>query len=241
MTYLEFHLAFLMPPIVALAMVQRTPMGGIGTAGALKWIAVVCGIAFLYTTPWDNYLVYRGVWDYGPERVIGTIGYVPIEEYMFFILQPILTGLWYCLVRGLGYFPAANSHPDWFRSAYVGFWLLISIVGFVLLFDGNDSTLYMGLILAWCGPVLAGMSFLCANRFWRRGGELLMAISVPTVYLWVADRMAISWGIWDIADQYSLPFEPFGLPIEEAVFFLVTNLLVVQALIMFFPPNDLQP
>jgi len=27
-------------------------------------------------------------------RVVGTIGYVPVEEYLFFLLQPILTGLW---------------------------------------------------------------------------------------------------------------------------------------------------
>jgi len=26
--------------------------------------------------------------------VVGTIGYVPVEEYLFFLLQPILTGFW---------------------------------------------------------------------------------------------------------------------------------------------------
>jgi lycopene beta-cyclase len=42
--------------------------------------------------------VWRGVWGYGADRVIGTIGYVPVEEYLFFILQPLLTGLWLYLV-----------------------------------------------------------------------------------------------------------------------------------------------
>jgi lycopene cyclase domain len=56
-------------------------------------IPIVCLIAFTYTTPWDNYLVAQEVWWYGANRVVGTIGYVPVEEYMFFVLQPILTGL----------------------------------------------------------------------------------------------------------------------------------------------------
>ena len=51
-------------------------------------------IALIYTTPWDNYLVYKKVWDYGKDRILFTIFYVPFEEYCFFILQPLLiTGI----------------------------------------------------------------------------------------------------------------------------------------------------
>lgn len=56
-------------------------------------------IALIYTTPWDNYLVASGVWFYDPARVWNIIlGWVPLEEYIFFILQTILTGL---IVAGL--------------------------------------------------------------------------------------------------------------------------------------------
>ena len=56
-------------------------------------------IALLYTTPWDNYLVATGVWWYDPSLVTGVVlGWVPIEEYTFFILQPILVGVWLVLL-----------------------------------------------------------------------------------------------------------------------------------------------
>ena len=41
------------------------------------------------------HLVATQVWWYDPQLVTGLlIGWVPIEEYLFFILQPLLTGLW---------------------------------------------------------------------------------------------------------------------------------------------------
>jgi lycopene beta-cyclase len=53
-------------------------------------------IALTYTTPWDNYLVATGVWYYNPDLVTGiVIGYVPIEEYTFFVVETILAGLWW--------------------------------------------------------------------------------------------------------------------------------------------------
>jgi lycopene beta-cyclase len=65
-----------------------------------------------------------------------------------------------------------------------------------------------------------------------------LGILVPTLYLWFADTVAIRLGIWDIAERYTYGPRPLGLPIEEAVFFLVTNILVVQGLVLFlYPPS----
>ncbi|MEM1042078.1 MAG: lycopene cyclase domain-containing protein [Bacteroidota bacterium] len=238
MTYLAFHAAFILPPISALIVLQRKPMGGIGAKRAWGWIALVALIAFIYTTAWDNYLVYRGVWYYGEDRVLATIGYVPIEEYMFFLLQPVLTGLWLMIVHA----QISDSHAESsssIRPLLVAFWSAVSLAGVAMLF--GTRTLYMGLILAWAGPVLAGMAWLSAPVFWRHRRAWIVGIAVPTVYLWIADRFAISNGIWDISNTYSLDFDPLGLPIEEAVFFLVTNILVVQGLLMFIAsqPGDL--
>jgi lycopene cyclase domain-containing protein len=58
----------------------------------------------------------------------------------------------------------------------------------------------------------------------------LIGTLVPTLYLWVIDRIAIGNGIWRISDAYTTGIQLFGLPIEEATFFLVTNLLVVQGI-----------
>ena len=61
------------------------------------WLALLAHViaAVVWTTPWDNYLVATGVWYYDPRLVTGiTLGWVPIEEYTFFVVQTLITGLW---------------------------------------------------------------------------------------------------------------------------------------------------
>lgn len=62
-----------------------------------RWVlalAATCVLAVAYTTPWDNLLVASNVWSYPPERVMGIVwGYVPIEEYSFFVLETIFVAL----------------------------------------------------------------------------------------------------------------------------------------------------
>ena len=233
MTYAAFHLVFILPPIAGLAVAyarQRPPEPHrVGVA----WIAGIALIAFVYTIPWDNYLVYREVWSYGADRVLAVIGYVPIEEYAFFVLQPILTGLWLMVVRSSRLVPEDPvASPGRVRVGMTVFWLAITVIG-VALWAAGGHALYLGLILAWCGPILTGMAWIGGDRFWAQRRLWLVAVGIPTVYLWVADRTAIDLGIWDIADATSLGWDPLGLPIEEAVFFLVTNIMVVQGLLLF--------
>jgi lycopene cyclase domain-containing protein len=57
-------------------------------------LAGISLVAMLYTAPWDNLIVMLGVWSYGPHRILGVVlGHVPLEEYIFYVLQVILTGL----------------------------------------------------------------------------------------------------------------------------------------------------
>lgn len=62
-----------------------------------------------------------------------------------------------------------------------------------------------------------------------------LAVAVPTVYLWIANRIAIAAGLWELSPSFTtgIAIPVLGLPIEEAVFFLVTNLLVVQRIVLF--------
>jgi len=102
MTYFGFLLRFLVPPIVILALLawrdhaqgRRLPQS---LTGFPAWIVLGAHVvvAVVYTTPWDNYLVANRIWWYDPDLVTGlTLGWVPIEEYTFFVLQTLLTGLW---------------------------------------------------------------------------------------------------------------------------------------------------
>jgi lycopene beta-cyclase len=230
MSYFTFHLIFIIPPILILALLQR-PFANIGGYRAQLALPLIALMALIYTTPWDNYLVFREVWGYGANRVVGTIGYVPIEEYLFFILQPILTGLWLSFL--LRHNQPVQNQPsrNWLRTIMFIFGAILSIAGFIML--QWDNTLYLGLILAWATPILSLQWLIGANVILGIKQIFFNAVIVPTIYLWITDRIAIGNGIWYISEKYSTGFKLFGLPIEEATFFLVTNLLVVQGILLF--------
>lgn len=232
MTYFGFLLLFVVVPVAVLLRWTRgyRPEGsGIPFSRALLYIAIV---AFAYTTPWDNYLVAEGIWTYGADRVLGTLFYVPYEEYAFFLLQPVLSGLWMraLLRRGLdsGRKPARNAVRV--AGIVAG---ISAAAGAGILLTGWEKGTYLGLIIAWACPVIAALAFFSGPAIAARWRSVSWTILAPTLYLWIADRFAISDGIWHIEDATSLDIDPLGLPIEEAVFFLVTNVLVAFGLVTF--------
>ena len=231
MSYLAFHLVFTLPPILLLALIQRQPLAGIGGLRAWLGLPLIALIALVYTTPWDNYLIWRDVWHYGTGRVVGTIGYVPVEEYLFFLLQPIFTGLWLYWLLAHKSEPIGQECSTTVRTTGTVFWVALSLAG-ALMLQWNPGV-YLGLILAWAGPVLALQWVIGATQVWAAKRTWLLGTLVPTLYLWVADRIAIGQGIWSISDAYTTGLHLFGLPLEEATFFLVTNLLVVQGVLLF--------
>jgi hypothetical protein len=66
-------------------------------------------------------------------------------------------------------------------------------------------------------------------------------VGLPTLYLWFADFYAITQeGIWWISKEYTLGLSLAGLPLEEMLFFLFTNLAVVQGLLLGWHPEALR-
>jgi lycopene cyclase domain-containing protein len=87
-TYVEFLAIFLGIPVIAGVWITR----GIGRPLILT-LAGISILALIYTAPWDNLIVINGVWSYGTHRVAGVIlGHIPLEEYVFYVLQVIMTG-----------------------------------------------------------------------------------------------------------------------------------------------------
>lgn len=231
MSYLTFHLVFLVPVITGMLLAYRRPRKKSGDSRVHLAIPLVCFIAVSYTTPWDNYLVAQEIWWYGPNRVIGTIGHVPIEEYLFFVLQPLFTGLFLYQYLGRAEIVPNNSSP---KAAWVGTGLFagLAAMGSLFLVIGHTPATYLSLILIWAPPILAGMWLYDGETLWEYRKTLLIATTLPTLYLWVADAIAIHMGIWTISPEYTLGLSLLGLPIEEASFFLLTNLLVVKGILL---------
>ena len=58
-------------------------------------ILIILAIAaVIYVTPLINYVVASGIWYYNPALIVQfIIGYVPVETYLFFLMQVLLTAL----------------------------------------------------------------------------------------------------------------------------------------------------
>jgi lycopene cyclase domain-containing protein len=226
MEYAGFLLAFVIVP-TALLLASRSVRRSMGARRAAVGVALMIGAALTYTIPWDNYLISRGVWWYG-DGVLFRIGYAPVEEYAFIALQPLLTAAWLYRADLDG---VSQANPTAARVLGAVGCLAVAAGGAALL--TVDGGLYMGAILAWAAPVLALQWAVGGGVLYRERRLLAVAVGVPTLYLCTADRLAIGRGIWTISSDHTTGLLIGGLPVEEATFFLVTNLMLVQGLILF--------
>jgi lycopene cyclase domain-containing protein len=230
MTYVQFLALFLFIPIALLAFGMRRHVSRRDTT----WLALLMLLALSYTTPWDNYLVASGVWACDPPLVTGiTIGWVPVEEYTFFLLQPLLTGLWVLFLRHSG--PTGGGDPEhrWIRILMTSIVIAIWSAAMPMLLLGWESLRYLSLILTWALPPIGlQMAFGAEILFAERAKVALGLVPAPA-FLCAADALAILEGIWTINLESSVGIFLGGiLPLEEALFFFLTNTLIVSALIL---------
>jgi lycopene cyclase domain-containing protein len=212
--------------------------------GLPAWIALAAHVlaALLYTTPWDNYLVATRVWWYDPQLVTGvTLGWVPIEEYTFFVLQTLLTGLWLLwLARHLPPPTDAPLRPKlrWITASITGLIWLASVIG---LLSGWKPGVYLTIQLAWALPPIIFQLAFGADILWRYRGVVLLALVPATLYLGAVDAVAIDAGTWTIDPAQSLEIYLGGvLPLEEFTFFLVTNTLVAFGMTLVLARESLE-
>jgi lycopene beta-cyclase len=235
MTYWQFHVVFILPVLALLwwvrpkAMLWSTPLAG------LKAIGLTGLFALVYTFPWDNYLIAKGGWSYPADRVLATVRAVPVEEILFFGFMTALTGL-----LALQYLKRAvpgnvvSAGVKW--SVFVVY-IALAVAGWWMLARGGQW-FYMGMIFGFFFPVLA--------LSWGVGGQFIAAyprqywapIIISTLYLWVCDWFAIvKQGIWSLSTETSTGLNVLGLPLEEMLFFLVVNMVVVQSVMLFSHPQ----
>ena len=229
LSYLAIHALFVLPPILVLGWLGLRRDDFWWNRRTASGLAIMIVLAVAYTTPWDNLLIAEGVWWYGDGTVVATLWYAPIEEYLFFVLQPILTAFWLFHVIRVPDRALAIPWRHRLGGAFAG--VALSGLGWLLL--GTTSTFYLGAILLWAGPILAIQWAFGITALWAVRRTTLIAVAVPTLYLWIVDRIAIGLGVWVISDTHTIGLTLLGLPIEEALFFLVTNVFLVQGLILY--------
>lgn len=249
MTYFGFLLRFLLIPIVLLGLVFLLDKRRSSSQPAYLWdwrgwgaVGAHIVVAVLYTTGWDNYLVATGVWWYDPALVTGiTLGWVPLEEYTFFVLQTLLAGMWVLfLSRRL---IATGSAPESSRPGLRWACTLTAAslwVGAVTIWlVGWQPGTYLALELAWALPPIGLQLAFGADILWAHRRLLALAILPLTLYLSLADALAIGYGTWTINPRQSLGLLLGGiLPVEELVFFLLTNTLVSFGVLLLLAPES---
>ncbi|CAK39303.1 terpenoid synthase [Aspergillus niger] len=198
-------------------------------------ICILITIAILATLPWDSYLIRSAIWTYPPDAVVGLkILDIPIEEVFFFAIQTYITSLTYCiftkpLVRPM----YLRSHLERRGTRYVVATVILALMGggTACLLLGRRMT-YLGLILVWACPILLFqwmMSYPFLSELpWK---PTITSICLPTLHLWFADSRAMGTGTWRIEEGTKLNFRIGGLELEEALFFLVSNMMVVLGLV----------
>lgn len=245
MTYFGFLLRFVFIPIIIFLAIawwderRGKQIHGFRNGRAV-WIAIGVHIllAVAYTTPWDNYLVATGVWYYNPKLVTGILlGYVPIEEYTFFVVETILAGLWWWFLArrlspplpvGEGLGVREKFQPNK-RLVYVSTCLLVSIwlLFTYLFFFGDTKWTYLGITLFWALPAILPQLLFGADILWHYRTLVFWAIMVPGTYLSLMDIVALKETTWSISPAQTTGVLFFGiLPLEEVMFFFITNIML---------------
>jgi lycopene cyclase domain-containing protein len=237
MTYFGFLLRFLFIPILIFLAItlwdnrNNKHVPGFRNGRAV-WTAIGIHVllAVVYTTPWDNYLVATGVWYYNPELVTGIVfGYVPIEEYTFFVVETILSGLWWWFLARRLSPPTVDFKPNK-RLVYLSTCLLVSlwILFTYLFFFGDTKWTYLSITLFWALPAILPQLLFGADILWHYRKLVTLGILIPGTYLSLMDIVALTDTTWSISKAQTTGILFFGiLPLEEVVFFFITNVLIV--------------
>ncbi|HZU14001.1 MAG TPA: lycopene cyclase domain-containing protein [Chloroflexota bacterium] len=99
---------------------------------------------------------------------------------------------------------------------------------------------YLLFELGWALPVLI-LQWLVGRTVLRRHlRPLLISIGIATVYLSLADAFAIAHGIWALHESRILGVRIGDLPIEESIFFLATNAMVAQSIVLIHGAGELR-
>ncbi len=235
MTYLQFHVAFTLPWLAWLlvgaisAVRAGRPLAGElgGDRAARVGLGALSLAALVYTWPWDRALIAQGVWGYPDGRVLAKLGGVPLEELAFFLIQTWIVGL-----------TTSGGLPK-LLFRWAGALLALAGAGAGLLLWPTEPGRYLGLILVWSMPVVAVQWAFGGDLLWARRRALVLAVGLPTAWLWLVDRLAIGWSIWWISEEFTLGPRPLGLPLEEAAFFLLASTMVVGGLLLALHPATL--
>lgn len=241
MSYLRFHLIFNLPVLILL-----TALNGLEpwSREELTALGLVLLAVMVFTTPWDNLAAKWGIWGFPREKYSLRIGYLPVEEYAFFLLQSLNVML---AMRALFHFL-----PNWQTGQETAFtrWTLICLgasiipwavvaLQLVLLRRKAGPRVNYAIHLAWFLPVIYLQWIIAPYLFWAHATLLATLTGAFGLYYTLADLAAVRAGTWFFDETQITGVKLFRvLPWEEIAFFFLTSLLVAQSYLLLLPSDN---
>jgi len=238
MTYFRFHLIFNLPVLAILLLLNWKFYWWGSELAALGYVLLA---VMVFTTPWDNLAAKWGIWGFPRNKYSLRIGYLPVEEYAFFILQSLNVIL---LVRALlRYFPYFKTLDvtviDIFTylclAASILPWLVVAWQLYLWRKKKGPAANY-AIHLSWFLPVIYLQWVVAPPLFGNHIALLALVTSIFGIYYTLADLVAVKAGVW-FFDEKQITGHKLGgiLPWEEIAFFFLTSLLVAQSYILLLP------
>jgi lycopene cyclase domain-containing protein len=238
MTYFRFHLIFNLPLLVILAVINWRYHWWGSELAALGWVLLA---VMVFTTPWDNLAAKWGIWGFPRGKYSLRIGYLPVEEYAFFILQTVNVIM---TVRALlHYFPALRTWEIAVIDTWTYMCLVASIIPWMVIAwqlqqwrDKKGPCVNYAIHLAWFLPVIYIQWIVAPPLFWGHIGLLSGIMIGFGTYYTLADLAAVKGGTWFFDEKQITGIKLSGiLPWEEVAFFFLTSLLVAQSYLLLLP------
>ena len=239
MTYLQFHSLFNLPPLLLFLYLQKEHPPQLAEMLCLGLLFLAVG---LFTSPWDNAAVKKGIWGFPDHQHRFKINYLPIEEYLFFFIQTVLVILstrWAYLT-----FPSLSLHLETTLTPLKGVMcLLLFLIWFFLGRSLHQKPLaprwnYTVHLFLWFSPLILLQWIIGYELFAPRLPFLLLLSMAWGLYYTLCDLVATAQGIWHFDSQQIHGTKILNiLPWEESAFFWITSLLVAQSYILLLPAS----
>ncbi len=232
-TYPRLHL-FLMIPALLLMFVPPLPLSNFPdpTMKNFPYIisVVLIAFAFAFSAPWENFLGYMGVLHFNESAALGALGYIPYEEYFWWVDHSLLAAFWVMSIMPCKPVPKSGNPHVLFRIIGVLFSLGMTYYGYYL-YDSNGPTLYVSVTLMFIFPVFAIQFLVCGHLLRQYPREWLLGILVPSIHTILIDRYALHVGIWNISTELTTGIGAYGFILEHILAYSLTTALAVQTVI----------
>ncbi len=239
MTYRGFHYRITLPLLaVCIAL-----WGGLRPSpDVVLPLLVLCIVVVIFTFPWDNWAVRRGLWEFPDERLIGRVDRLPVEEIAFFILQTLQVS--FLTLALCSVLPSTSTGQADFSigvgsqiGALIALWILMARLTRSWR-NRNQRYRYAWHLMYWFLPVIIVQWLFGFEILAPRLSVILISTFIIGTLLSLADVWAVRRGIWYFDDaQITRIYVARILPWEEVAFFYTTSLLVSQSILVLAPSS----